>query len=102
MNPKDSQEFEKWYLEEHLEMLHAVPGHRRSQRYVLGPKVPKLGELTEAPSHLAIHEYDSLDEFLNNTPQVQKTNSTEMTARQLKDSSTNIFRMFELVQSEKF
>ncbi|KAF2097769.1 hypothetical protein NA57DRAFT_56952 [Rhizodiscina lignyota] len=98
MNPKDEADFEKWYLEEHLEMLHKVPGHRRSQRYVIGPKVPGIGDVTEAPKYLAVHEYDSLDPFINNAPEVVKTNGTPWTKKQIAESNMNAFRMFELVK----
>jgi antibiotic biosynthesis monooxygenase (ABM) superfamily enzyme len=102
MNPKDEKDFDKWYHEEHLDMLHSIPGHRRSQRYVSGPEVPKLGQLTKAPKYLAIHEYDSLDEFFNNGPEVQKTNGTEWTKKHIQDSDMNAFRMFELVKPVGF
>lgn len=98
MNPKDEKDFEKWYLEEHLDMLHKVPGHRRSQRYVIGPKIPKLGDVTEAPKYLAIHEYDDLNAFLNNHSSVAETNGTPWTIKHIQDSDMNAFRMFELVK----
>jgi hypothetical protein len=40
MNPEDPDDFEKWYREEHLELLSKLPGYQRSLRYKIGPRTP--------------------------------------------------------------
>ena len=102
MNPKDEADFDKWYREEHLEMLHKVPGHRRSQRYVIGPKVPIVGDVTEAPKYLAIHEFDSLDAYKNRLPEATAPRSTPWSEKHISDSTMNAFRMFELLKPVGF
>jgi hypothetical protein len=101
MHPQDEVDFERWYREEHLDMLHKVPGHRRSLRYVLGPKVPDLGDLTEAPKFLAVHEYDSLD-AQKGSPEATAARHTPWAEKHISDSTMNAFRMFELLKPAGF
>ena len=54
MNPSDEEDFEKWYREEHLELLSKLPGYRRSLRYKIGPRSPLTKGETQP--YLAIHE----------------------------------------------
>ena len=54
MNPENPEDFEKWYREEHLELLSKLPGYRRSLRYKIGPRTPLTQGETEP--YLAIHE----------------------------------------------
>jgi hypothetical protein len=54
MNPTNEADFEKWYREEHLEMLSKLPGYRRSLRYKIGPQNPLTQGETQP--YLAIHE----------------------------------------------
>lgn len=52
VKPEWEDEFNRWYNEEHVEMLSRVPGWRRSRRFVtsvIDPKAPR--------EYLALHEY---------------------------------------------
>ena len=64
MDPKDEADYDAWYREEHLDVLHKVPGYRRSQRYKLGPPVEDL-TLEKAPPYVAIHEVDDVNRFFS-------------------------------------
>ncbi|TYB49710.1 DUF4286 family protein [Actinomadura chibensis] len=48
--PRDEPAFHSWYAEEHVPALHALPGWRRTRRYVLRDGA--------APRFLALHEID--------------------------------------------
>ncbi|TYK46886.1 DUF4286 family protein [Actinomadura decatromicini] len=48
--PRDEAAFHSWYAEEHVPALHALPGWRRTRRYVLRDG--------DAPRFLALHEID--------------------------------------------
>jgi hypothetical protein len=48
-------DMEAWYVEEHIPMLLAVPGWRRSRRYRLASG--------DGPAYLSLHEIDSLAAF---------------------------------------
>ena len=48
-------DMEAWYVEEHIPMLLAVPGWRRSRRYVLTSG--------DGPKYLSLHEIDSHASF---------------------------------------
>lgn len=103
LDPKDEGNFEKWYREEHLDMIHQVPGHRRSQRYVIGPKVAVMGDVTEAPKYLAIHEFDNIDAYKNKTPEASAPRETPWSKKQLSDSQhLYAARMFELIMPMGF
>lgn len=54
MNPSDEEDFEKWYREEHLNLLAKIPGYRRSLRYKIGPRTPLTQGETQP--YLAVHE----------------------------------------------
>ncbi|KAA1468025.1 hypothetical protein DENSPDRAFT_365059 [Dentipellis sp. KUC8613] len=62
VKPEGEEEFNKWYDEEHVPLLAAVPGWIRSRRFVLkdsgslGKEGPK-----RVPKYLAVHEWNSLD-----------------------------------------
>jgi hypothetical protein len=57
--PADAAEYNDFYENEHLDLLHKVPGYRRSQRYKLIKKL--IGAPDDTPSFLVIHEFDHLD-----------------------------------------
>ncbi|KAF2662553.1 hypothetical protein K491DRAFT_686435 [Lophiostoma macrostomum CBS 122681] len=58
--PGMSEELDRWYREEHLGQVAAMPGWRRSTRYELIFKVQSKDDPSheEAPRYLAIHEFD--------------------------------------------
>jgi hypothetical protein len=51
----DEEELDAWYVEEHIPMLHEMPGWRRTRRYRLVAGV--------APTRLAFHEISSVELF---------------------------------------
>jgi hypothetical protein len=55
LSASDDAELEAWYREEHVPMLHEIPGWRRTRRY-------RLVEGT-GPALLAFHEIDGVDLF---------------------------------------
>ena len=98
MDPTDEADFEKWYREEHLDMLHKLPGYRRSSRYVIGPRT----SLThgEPPKYLAIHEIDDLRGF--DGKEAEAANTTPWTVKHIETSKVFIPRGWELVHSQGF
>ncbi len=72
------EEFERWYEEEHIGLLSAVPGWLRSTRWKLQDvKGANMKEIDTAniPRFLAIHEWED-DSFLK-TVEMKKATSTE-------------------------
>lgn len=98
MDPVDEVDFENWYRQEHLDMLHEIPGYRRSSRYVLGPRAPLT--LGQPPKYLAIHELDSLKGL--DGKEAQAANETPWTVKHLQTSKVFIVRGWELIYSQGF
>ena len=82
MNPEDPDDFEKWYREEHLDMLAKLPGYHRSLRYKIGPDTP----LTEGPTQpfLAIHFVDDISAF--SSKEAEAANVTPWTVKHIEHS----------------
>lgn len=57
--PADAAEYNDFYENEHLDLLHKVPGYRRSQRYKLVRKL--IGAPDNTPTFMAVHEFDHLN-----------------------------------------
>ncbi|KIW72097.1 hypothetical protein PV04_00317 [Phialophora macrospora] len=98
MDPVDEADFDRWYREEHLDMLHELPGYRRSLRYILGPRTA-LAE-GELPKYLAIHELDGLAGL--KSKEGDAANSTPWTVRTIKESKVFNVRCWELIYSQGF
>lgn len=98
MDPVDGADFHKWYQDEHLDMLHKLPGYRRSSRYAIGPKTP----LTEGEpaKYLAIHEMDGLAGL--DSEEGKAANNTPWTIKHIKDSKVFIARAWELIDCKGF
>lgn len=99
MNPVNEEDFHAWYNEEHLDMIHGVPGHRRSQRYVIEHRHHDPGALNSIPKHLAIHEFESLDAYQSNAEEAVAAKSSPWTRKNFMESTINVFRSFRLVRS---
>jgi hypothetical protein len=99
MEPVDEKDWDRWYREEHLNMLNTLPGYRRSQRYKIGNPVPVLtrGEPTK---FFAIHELDHFDGMSG--PEAHATNNTEWTKKHVAEAKVMIVRGFEKVQAEGY
>jgi hypothetical protein len=57
----DAVDFDRWYREEHLQLLSECPGYRRSRRFeVVNATVLDKFERSapEVPRYLALHEFD--------------------------------------------
>jgi len=100
MQPVDEEDYDRWYREEHLDMLHKLPGYRRGARYVLGPHTG-LMQVGDPPKYLAIHEMDSLAGFGGN-PAAKAAGTTPWTVKQIEESKSFIPRGWELIHSEGF
>ncbi|EXJ56089.1 hypothetical protein A1O7_09020 [Cladophialophora yegresii CBS 114405] len=75
--PADAVDYNKFYSEEHLDMLNRVPGYRRSQRYQL---IKGHNEQTsDAPKFMAVHEWESLDAL--DGPEIREADASPNTHR---------------------
>lgn len=98
MQPRDPADFDKWYREEHLDMLGQLPGYRRSLRYRLGHRTP-LAKGESPPVFLAVHEVDDVVEALE-SKELEVANATPWTQEHIKDSDPFIARGWRQVCSE--
>ncbi|KAL9069844.1 MAG: hypothetical protein Q9157_006032 [Trypethelium eluteriae] len=98
LQPNDEEDYDRFYREEHLDLLHKVPGFRRSQRYVLGPKT----RLTQGdpPKYLAVHEFNDLSVLAG--PEMTDTNSRPWTQKILKENTAFILRGWQLIKPEGY
>jgi antibiotic biosynthesis monooxygenase (ABM) superfamily enzyme len=99
MQPTDEEDWDKWYREEHLDMLSKVPGYRRSQRYRIGAPVPVLTR-GEPIKYLTVHEFDHLDGM--GGPESQALSTTEWTKKNVAGAKAMIVRGFERVFAKGF
>jgi hypothetical protein len=97
MHPKDAQDLDRWYREEHLDLLAKVPGYRRTLRYKIGPRTPLMGE-DVVPGFLAIHEVEDVGKALGSEEAV-KMNETEWTKRVIGDCDIFVARGWRLVKA---
>lgn len=58
--PSDDADYEAFYEKEHLDMLHKVPGYRKSQRYKLAKTLQGAPE-SGVPRFMVIHEFEYLN-----------------------------------------
>jgi uncharacterized protein (TIGR02118 family) len=99
MEPVDEEDFEKWYRQEHLDMLSKLPGYRRSLRYTIGSKTPMTQG--EPAKYLAIHEVDDLRTAFD-SKEAEAANTTPWTAKHIGESKQFIARGWELIHSQGF
>ncbi|KAK3723300.1 hypothetical protein LTR37_002023 [Vermiconidia calcicola] len=98
MNPEDVEDFEKWYREEHLEMLSKLPGYRRSLRYRIGPDTPLTK--SETQPYLAIHEIDDVSAF--GGKEAEAANTTPWTVKHIEQSKPFIARAFKKIMEQGY
>lgn len=84
MSSTDEDELARWYAEEHVPLLHAIPGWRRTRRF-------RLLE-GEAPMLLALHELD--DAAALEDPRYGEATSTEWRARVMATVTARERRVF--------
>lgn len=82
-------DMEAWYVEEHIPMLLAVPGWRRSRRYVLTSG--------DGPKYLSLHEIDSHASF--DRPEYKAAISTRWRNRVVESAIGREKRVFDLHKS---
>jgi len=82
-------DMEAWYVEEHIPMLLAVPGWRRSRRYVLSSG--------DGPTYLSLHEIESHAAF--GQPEYQAAISTPWRNRIVETAIGRERRVFDLHKS---
>jgi hypothetical protein len=82
-------DMEAWYVEEHIPMLLAVPGWRRSRRYRLASG--------DGPTYLSLHEIDSLAAF--DSPEYKAATTTPWRNRIVESAIGRERRVFELHKS---
>jgi hypothetical protein len=82
-------DMEAWYVEEHIPMLLAVPGWRRSRRYVL--------IAGDGPTYLSLHEIDSHAAF--EQPEYKAAISTRWRNRIVSTAIGRERRVFDLHRS---
>ena len=85
-------DMEAWYVEEHIPMLLAVPGWRRSRRYRLASG--------DGPRYLSLHEIDSVAAF--DTPEYKAAVSTPWRERIVGSAIGRERRVFSLHRSWSF
>ncbi|KAJ7442243.1 hypothetical protein FB451DRAFT_1057606 [Mycena latifolia] len=93
--PDREDELNKWYEEEHMDLLAKVPGWKRGRRFKL-VDFNQRGGLADKPvcKYLAIHELSN-NEFLA-TPEFNHATSTEWRERVMKNMVRREARVFEL------
>ena len=98
MNPSDPDDFEKWYREEHLNLLAKLPGYRRSLRFKIGPDTPLTK--TPPPKYLAIHYVDDVSAF--GGKEAEAANTTPWTVKHIEQSKPFIARGWKLIKAEGY
>ena len=104
IRPELEDELNKWYDEEHIELLSQVPGWRRSRRFVLQNAGPAKGTDAAAvatkgtpPKYLAVHEWDSAASF--ETEEFKKATSTPWRMRMFESADVWDGRRWELMRT---
>lgn len=100
MHPKDPADHDKWYREEHLELLSKIPGYRRTVRYSAGAPTP-MTKADPVPSALAIHEFEDAGKAFA-TKELAAASDTEWTKKHMKESDPYVARGWRLIASEGF
>lgn len=99
MTPIDADELNRFYNEEHLEMLSKIPGWRRTLRYKLTKA--EAGAASELGEYVAVHEYDHLDALQG--PEAQAMRGTKWAKRMTgKDAKFMKVEAWERVSSNGF
>ncbi|KAJ6554952.1 hypothetical protein DFH09DRAFT_1493874 [Mycena vulgaris] len=94
--PENEDDFNRWYDEEHMDLVACVPGWKRGRRYKL-VEYKQSGQLMTdqlVPKYLAIHELDNGD--FDKTVEIAHARSTEWAQRVFKNAIHREVRKFEL------
>jgi len=92
--PEEEDDLNKWYDEEHMDLLSKIPGWKQGRRYKL-VDFDQKGLMEDKPvsKYLALHEFDN-NNFLG-TPEFKHATSTEWRDRVMKNARRKA-RVFEL------
>jgi hypothetical protein len=96
--PADDQDYHDFYEKEHLDMLHKVPGYRRSQRYQLINSLPETP--ADTPRFFVIHEWDHLDAL--DGPELREADASPNTHRVFGSAKAVNVRGFKCVSSKGY
>ncbi|KAF2095812.1 hypothetical protein NA57DRAFT_58885 [Rhizodiscina lignyota] len=99
MDPIDETDYHNWYTEEHLDMIHKVTGHRRSQRYVMQSKASGSGDLSDVPKFVAAHEFDTLEGYLVGTKEANAAMGSPWTQKHTREARLTVFKMYERIKT---
>jgi len=99
VEPLDDADYDAWYREEHLDALHKVPGYCRSQRYKLGPPVPKL-TMGDPPRYIAVHEVDDVNKWFSGPEHAAVW--SDWTKKQVGEAKAFVVRGWEKVKAVGF
>ena len=102
IGPKHEGSYTGW-VEEHFQLVHKISGHRRSQRYVIGPPItdgkdPADHDLASVGKHFIIHEFDNLQAVLGNDASTREAFGNGGGKAAIADSNIAAFRIWELVK----
>ncbi|KAF8151981.1 hypothetical protein K438DRAFT_1623624 [Mycena galopus ATCC 62051] len=92
--PEEEDDLNKWYNEEHMDLLSKIPGWKQGRRYKLRDFSQKgLMEANPVFKYLAVHEFTE-NNFLA-SPEFKHATSTEWRSRVMKNAGRKA-RVFEL------
>ncbi|KAJ6581471.1 hypothetical protein B0H19DRAFT_507620 [Mycena capillaripes] len=93
--PEAEDDLNKWYDEEHMDLLAKIPGWRQGRRYKL-VDFDQKGQLVDNPvsKYLAIHEFQE-NNFIQ-TPEFKHATGTEWREQVMKNAVRREARVFEL------
>ena len=92
--PADDNDYHKFYEEEHLDLLHKVPGYHRSQRFELVNYLQ--GPFKEVPRFLVIHEFEHLNAL--DGPELREADSSPWVHNVFGNAKAVNVRGFKCVQ----
>jgi hypothetical protein len=82
LSTRDEDGLDAWYRDEHIPLLHTMPGWRRTRRY----------RRVDGPGFLAFHEIDSIDLF--DEPAYREATTTPWRARVMAEVTARERRVF--------
>jgi len=92
--PENEDDFNKWYDEEHMDLVARVTGWKRGRRYKLAEYTQIKGADQPASKYLALHELDNGD--FEHSEEIKHARSTEWAQRVIKSALRREVRVFRL------
>ncbi|KAJ7119846.1 hypothetical protein C8R44DRAFT_788973 [Mycena epipterygia] len=94
--PENEEDFNKWYDEEHMDLISRIPGWKRGRRYKLVDSAQLIGNAPDQPAckYLAIHEIDNKD--FEESAEMKHARGTEWAQRVRNYAIRREIRVFEL------